>query len=264
MKTKRILVCDGTVDGIFTAIYKAYDMRYGHENIKLVEKAAEGDELNFELFSEYIDIEKDYELSAKVGRSIRQKISSQAYESVIRAALSEETGKSDAIYRFLILGFHVGKEVMNYLSNDAVHRIFTINRNVGNEAHHMLEFLRFKEVGDGVLLAVIKPKNHVLSLITPHFADRLNNERFLIYDEGRSIAAIHEKNQEPIYMEVDGELVHALDMSKDKQADYEQLWKTFFNSICIKERVNLKLQRNNLPLRFRGNMTEFIESEKRK
>lgn len=257
MKTKRILVCDGTVDGIFTAIYQAYDMRYGHENIKITEKADESSYLNMELFSEYIEIETDYELSGKVASSVQRKISREAYESVVRAALSDVQGRSDVIYRFLILGFHVGKEVLSYLSNDVVNQIFVMNRNVGNETHHMTGFLRFKEVGDGLLLAVIKPKNHIVSLLAPHFADRLNNENFIIYDEGRKVAALHQKNSEPVLMNLNEEFIHTLDKLKTKQEEYEKLWKSFYESVSIKERENLALQRNNLPLRFRGNMTEF-------
>lgn len=257
MKTKRILICDGTVDGIFTAIYRAYDMRYGHEFIQLVEQDTEGNARNYELFAEYVTIETDYELSAKVAKSVKQKISAEAYENCVRAALSDVEGRSDTIYRFMILGFHMGREVMNHLSNDVVIRMFAMNRQVGNEAHHMTGFLRFQEVGEGILLAIMRPKNHILSLIAPHFADRLNNENFMIYDEGRKVAAIHSKNTEPVLMEMDQEMIRALDHSKSKQKEYEALWKTFYESISIKERENWKLQRNNLPLRFRGNMTEF-------
>lgn len=257
MKTKRILVCDGTVDGIFTAIYQAYDMRYGHENIKIAEKSDESSYLNLELFAEYIEVETDYKLSAKVAISVQNKISREAYEYVVRAALSDVKGRSDVIYRFLILGFHIGKQVLSYLSNDIVNQIFVMNRNVGNEAHHLTGFLRFKEVGDGLLLSIIKPKNHIVSLLAPHFADRLNNENFIIYDERRKIAVLHEKNSEPILMNLKEEFIKALDQVKAKQEEYETLWKTFYRSVSIKERENDALQRNNLPLRFRGNMTEF-------
>lgn len=257
MKNKRILVCDGSLDGIFTAIYKAYDMRYGHEYIKIMEKSLDGFGMNYELFSEYIEIETDYELSAKVARSIKQKISYEVYEMTARAALSQMQGRSDVIYRFLILGFRMGKDVVHHLSNDAVSQIFVLNRNVGNEAHHFTGFLRFREVADGVLLSTIKPKNHILSILVVHFADRLNGEDFIIYDEGRGIAAIHPKNSEAFLMEIKEEMIEALNAKKSKEEEYVLLWKAFYESISIKERENKKLQRNNLPLRFRGNMTEF-------
>jgi hypothetical protein len=50
-------------------------------------------------------------------------------------------------------------------------------------------------------------------------------------------------------------------MSKvnDIKEPYKKLWKSFFNSIAIKERENLKLQRQHCPLRRRKYMTEFME-----
>ena len=41
------------------------------------------------------------------------------------------------------------------------------------------------------------------------------------------------------------------------ETDYACLWKEFFEAVSIKERENLKCQQSHLPLRFRGNMTEF-------
>jgi probable DNA metabolism protein len=48
------------------------------------------------------------------------------------------------------------------------------------------------------------------------------------------------------------------DLLKNDSDEYQDLWKIFFENIAIKERINPKLQRNNLPLRFRKDMTEFL------
>lgn len=261
MKIKRILICDGTVDGIFTAIYQAYDMRYGHDNIKIVERVSENEGMNYELFSEMIDVETDFELAQKVGRSLAQKVSWQVYEYAVRVALSDVSGRSDLIYRFVILAFHYGENIVNHLTNDIVHQILSIDRYVGYEQHRMLEFVRFQEVEGDILLSIIKPKNNVVALIAPHFADRLNNENFLIYDEGRQIAAIHAKNSEIVMMDIEDEEIRTLKGGAADQKQYEELWRTFFHSIAIKERENLKLQGNMLPLRFRSNMTEFMKED---
>ena len=41
------------------------------------------------------------------------------------------------------------------------------------------------------------------------------------------------------------------------EAEYEKLWKGFFESISIKERENPHLQRTTLPVRYRREMPEF-------
>ena len=44
----------------------------------------------------------------------------------------------------------------------------------------------------------------------------------------------------------------------DTETDYQKLWKSYFTHMAIEERINPKLQRNMLRLRFRTHMTEFM------
>jgi probable DNA metabolism protein len=257
METKRIYLCDNSIDGIFTAVYIAWSSRLGHSNVKIEEKSEGSKFSNIELFAEYMVVDTNADLAIKVAKSIREKISLEAYEMVCRVALSDHSGKADLIYRFLILGFAIGVTVMEHLSNEVVNMMFKVNKNVGNEAHHLLGFIRFSEQENGLLTSIIHPKNNVLSIVTPHFADRLPLERFLIYDANRKLAALHVPNTPWIIAEVpeiDQDRVREVSAYEDQ---YRDMWITFFDHIAIKERTNLKLQRNNLPLRFRDDMTEF-------
>jgi probable DNA metabolism protein len=260
MDTRRIYLCDNSIDGIFTAIYQAWSSRLGHANLKIEEKSEGSKYSNIELFAEYIAVDTNSELSNKVAKSIKDKISLEAYEMSCRVALSDYEGKADLIYRFLILGFAVGSTIIEHMSNEVVNMIFKVNKNVGNEAHHLMGFVRFSEQDNGLLTSIIHPKNNVLTLITPHFADRLPQERFLIYDANRRLAALHVPNTPWIIAEVpdiDQNRVREVSAYEDQ---YRDLWISFFDHIAIKERTNPKLQRNNLPLRFRGDMTEFNRS----
>ncbi len=257
MESKRIYLCDNSIDGIFTAVYIAWSSRLGHANVRIEEKSEGSKFSNIELFAEYIAVDTDNGLANKVARSIREKISEEAYEMSCRVALSDYTGKADLIYRFLILGFAIGRSITEHLSNEVVNMMFKVNKNVTNETHHLLGFIRFSEQVNGLLTSIIHPKNNVLSLVAPHFADRLPTERFLIYDGNRKLAALHVPNTPWIIAEVpdiDQDRVREVSKSEDQ---YKDLWISFFDHIAIKERVNPKLQRNNLPLRFRGDMTEF-------
>lgn len=257
MLPKHIYLCDNNIDGIFTAIYQAWSSRYGHANIRIEEKCEGSKYSNIELFAEYIPVTTDPVLSSKVAESIRDKISQEAYEMTCYVALSDYNGKADLIYRFLILGFAVGRTIVEHISNEVVNKMTRIRKNVGNEMHHLLGFIRFSEMENGLLTSVIHPKNDVLTLITPHFADRLPNERFLIYDGNRNLATLHIPGASWILVQVpdiDKERLEELSVQED---EYRDLWKAFFKHIAIKERFNYKLQRNNMPIRFRADMTEF-------
>lgn len=258
---KHIYLCDNSIDGIFTAIYQAWASRYGHANIKIEEKCEGSKYSNIELFAEYMVVDTEPALAEKVSNSIKQKISVEAYEMVCRVALSEYEGKADLIYRFLILGFAAGKSIMEHMSHVVVNQMFRINKNVSNETHHLLGFVRFSEQENGLLVSVIHPKNNVLTLITPHFADRLPKEKFMIYDENRKLATFHVPGNPWIVAQVPEINQKYLEEIPDFEDEYRSLWKTFFEHIAIKERTNYKLQRNNLPLRFRGDITEFRNTQ---
>ncbi len=260
METKHIYLCDNSIDGIFTAIYLAWSSRNGHSNNKIEEKSEGSKYSNIELFSEYITVDTDMTLATKVAASIKSKISEEAYEMVCRVALSDYLGKADLIYRFLILGFSIGSNILEHLSNQIVNKIFKVNQYVSREAYHFIEFIRFSEQENGLLIAVIHPNNHVLTLITPHFADRFPQERFLIYDANRKIATFHIPGKSWIIAEVPEINQEELNQISLIEDEYRDLWKIFFHNIAIKERINPNLQRNNLPIRFRRDLTEFKEN----
>ena len=256
MKQTRIYQCEDSVEGIFTAVYVAWASKYGHDHIKL--QAVREDTVgNLELFSEYITVEKDDTLAEKVAESIRKKISVQAYQMVVRAALSCDEKKANSIYHFLVRGFAMGRQVVDHLTDPYVCDIFEMNRRVGADTHYYQEFVRFLELENKVLLAKIEPKNNVVELITPHFADRLASENFIILDVKRKLATIHQAHSKWFLSYLTTEEVNHLLVMSESQQDYEVLWRTFFDSIAIKERENYALQRNHVALHYRKYMTEF-------
>jgi probable DNA metabolism protein len=257
MKQKRIYLCENSIDGIFTAIYLAWSSKYGHADIKIQEDCESYFYSDMEFFSEYIQVKTDFSLAGKVARSIRNKISEDSYEMVCRVALSNYPGKADVIYRFLIMGFAIGASVMEQLSSEVVAKMYKINRNVYCETHHFLGFVRFSQQEGNLLSSVIHPKNNILSLIMPHFSDRLPEERFAIIDANRNIAGLHAIGKSWILTSCFAPEQFTSDGILPLEMEYQALWKVFLNSITIEDRFHPKLQRNNLPLRFQNDMTEF-------
>lgn len=249
-----IFQCEDSLDGVFTAIYNAWESGYGHKNIQIqiIDQME-----NYQLFSKYIPVITDYEKSEKVARTIKNKISVAAYETICRAAMTNRQEKADVIYRFVILGLHYGSTIITNYSNPSVQSMFEMNRAVGNEVHHYLGFLRFSELKNHVLYGKINPKNNVITLLAPHFADRLPVENWIIHDEVRQLAVVHQIGEGWVQVDTSEVDFSALGKIDTEEEELEQLWKAFVESISIVERTNPKLQRQNLPIRFRGNMTEF-------
>lgn len=250
----KIYTCKDDLTGMMTCIYDAWAGRWGHSNVKLLREPI----LQPDLFSEYVHVDADEEKAVKVLRSIRQKISETAYQDVMYAALSGQEDALDTIYRFLVIGFAYGAKASSMLSYAPVMRLLELKRNVGNEAHLMHEFTRFTSVGGKVYVSHIEPQNNVLCLVAEHFQDRMPSEYFVIVDAGRSIAAVHSPNEEFSIRYLTGEEAAALAGMEQMSDEYTMLWRTFFDTIGIKERKNPECQRNLSPIWRRRHVTEFM------
>ena len=146
---------------------------------------------------------------------------------------------------------------MEHLSNPHVAKVFELSRKVANEAHLFTEFIRFRELDNGVLLSEITPKGRVLTCIADHFTNRFPLENWMVYDKTHKVFLVHKAGKNWILVE--GEELDQTEAEKVSTAEleYERLWKGFCKSIAIKERENLACQRNHLPIHFRQDMTEF-------
>ena len=248
-----IFLCKDSFEGILCGVDDAWMSRLGHENVKL--ELQEG--YNLELFAEYRETEGSGEKAQKVLDVVVRKISREAYRLIYHASLSWERGKADAIYRFLIDGFRLGSRVADCLQLPSVSEIFRLDRSVANEDHLLREFLRFSQVGEHELFSVIGPKNDVLTLLVPHFVDRMPTESFIIYDKNRKKAVVSEASGD--WFLLSGAAAARLEELAERtdRGEYAALWKTFFDSIAVRERENYRCQRGHLPLRFRSYMTEF-------
>lgn len=251
------LICEDSLEGIFTGIYDAYLMKRPHEQIHI----CVGQEDNYRLFAVYERHEPDEQKTVRVARTITRDFGNEAYMAFCRALASPESDKGEAVYKTIVTGLRMKnkKEVMGNLADPYVHRVFELARFTANEAHFHVEFLRFRELENGILYAEIGPKNNIITFIMPHFADRLPLENFVIYDEMRNIYALHPSGGE--WYLVYGEEGRGMDEPyfSEGERKYSELFTHFFHTIAIKERRNNGLQMNMLPLRYRRYMTEFLQ-----
>ncbi|MCB7320473.1 TIGR03915 family putative DNA repair protein [Lacrimispora sp. 210928-DFI.3.58] len=255
-----VYVCEPDFESILCGVYDAWMSCKGHDNVRL-EIGGCGQEM--ELFCDYVDVVRTEEKSKKVLSAVSRRLSQEVYRKIYVASLSQEPERADRIYRFLIQAFRYGPKISDMLQLPEVYEIFRICRNVYNENHLLVEFIRFSQAAGNILVSRIGPKNDVLPLLSPHFADRLPEENWIIYDENREKASVHPRGQSWFLIDGKmggseyGELWKECLSKRTDEAEYQELWKAFFDTIAIKERTNPTCQRNHLPLRFRPYMTEF-------
>lgn len=244
-----IYLCEDTVEGIFTAIYKAWEDGTGHTDVRIF------GEFSLSFFEDYIEVSPDAQLARKVSSAIITKLSFDVYLHVYYACICEDPQKASFIYRFLQKAFAVGSGILNLLQDEDVNRIHKIKLSVGNEAGHYREFVRFEELENGVLIARVCPQHNIVLLIADYFADRMHNEHWIILDTKRSISAVHTAHQGyALTGEITEKKLLAFSAFSKKEAEFQALWKRFFDTIAIEERINPKLQQSLMPLRFRRYM----------
>ena len=241
---------DGTFEG-FLCIVHAYYYE-GISPTEIFPESTATHQPTLETPDEF-HITTDLTRACKVHDAIGEKISAEAFDYINLAFLSNDTGKYMSIFQYILLGFKIGHRVDDHLQQDYVLETHKLARNVGGEAHLLTGFCRFAETTSGVYYCKISPKNHTLPILAEHFRDRMSTQPWIIHDKKRSLAAIYD-GKEYIITPVPRD---AAVENSDNEAFVQDLWKTFFNALAIKERKNLKLQRNNLPLHFRKFMTEF-------
>lgn len=233
-------IYDGSFDGILTAIYDAYYRR------ETPEKIVSEDDFQESFLINKIYIETHREKADKVYNAIETKISHQALKNVFYVYLSERADRGTIIYNYLKLGWKIGIDIDLNLTNNNVLLVQNICQSLSKERHLMLGLVRFRQLKNNILYAPIEPEYNIIGLIGQHFSNRISNENWIIHDVNRNIAVIYNKHE---WIVIELEMNRVIELHKDEET-YQRLWKEYFNNISIKNKVNSKLQKRNMPMKY--------------
>lgn len=242
-----VYLYDGSFEGLLTAVFEGYAAGQHPDAV------AEEEGLQVDFGQEVRLIGTDGAKARRVERGIVTKMGREALEDVWTAYLSSSPGKGTAVYRYLRRGFEIGWRIAGDLAHPAVLELEAIRRLVGREAHLLKEFLRFSEMEGGVFYAKITPEHRIVPLLMPHFTERYSVQPFLIHDVTHGIVGVFDLKGWHM-VETDG---ITLPDESYNELEYKRMWKRFYETIAIRERLNPRCQRGHLPGKFRHNMTEF-------
>ena len=152
-----------------------------------------------------------------------------------------------------------------YAESDWRGRDFTIIDTGGiepNNDNEILQFMRFQKTAEGIYFGVMEPLYNVYPLTIGHFRDRFADQRWLIYDGKRKYGYYYDGKEVNEITFADPHQQHLLTgkledslLDKDEKL-FQQLWKSYFKSICIKERLNPVKHRKDMPVRYWKYLTE--------
>lgn len=253
--TKHILIFDGSLPGLLTCIFEAFERKL--TDVQIFEKAR----YSPTMFDTVLAITTDDKKADRVYTKLKEKIGSDI-NKVKAVFLSELDIAYQHIFDYCVYIFqHKHNVAKNYGHPDII-AIQQIAKNVSRERHRMKAFIRFKKLSDGTFYTIIHPDFNIIPLIIKHFKDRYTDQPWIIYDEKRnygvyynlkSIVHITLDQWTDLYQNNLPSLHQSLD---ENEAKFDRLWKDYFKSTNIKERKNDKLHIQHVPKRYWRFLTE--------
>jgi len=204
------------------------------------------------------EIPTDHAKARRVFASFRTKLGEETESLVTRDFLSGWEDKELRLIRFLHLAFALGPGTVKRRGHPEVAPLYQMKQSLDWEVDKFQGFVRFQE-HEGMLGAVIHPKNYILPLLRGHFCARFPEENFLIYDAVHQAVLLYQNHKAQL-LELAEPL--ALPPPDEREQQFQELWKQFYKTLEIRARHNEKGRMTHCPKRFWADMTEMKEETK--
>ena len=234
--SEQVWLYDGSIAGFLSALVRTYRERQMPQT--LVKQLDEHD-----LFASVQIVLTNLDEAQKMARHLREQLESIHYERILHAFLCDDSSFESNLLRYARMGLHQPKSLFD-LSEPVVYAVEGYQKRVLSTAHRMTGFTRFEELNDGTLYARVAPPRNVLTLLGKHFKNRFAQERFIIHDVKRQLILTHTRGVMNLHVVSDSQIPER----SENEQEYQMLWRSFFDSVSIDERLNLKLQRQHVPL----------------
>ena len=255
MDTVCTFVFDATWEGMLSAVFDAFSLRRMPQ--ELLRAGAQ-----MPMFADAIhEVTTDAAHARRVWRGLKAKLPAGAMAALTASFLSELPEMDIHIFSYMVKVFRSPQGVERDFSDTDVLTVFETARKVRHEQHRVLQFMRFQKAADGTYFGIMEPIYNVMPLTVPHFTDRFADQRFILYDKRRGFGYYYD-GHEPVEITMPENLPHITtgkltdDVMDPDERLFQQLWQTYFKSIAIAERRNLRKQRQDMPVRFWKYLTE--------
>lgn len=248
---------DNTFEGLLTCVFDAY-FRHTFPDVLL----AVGEPLPM-FHDEVLEVQTDEEKAGRVWRGLQKKLSASALAALAQCWLADEPETPLLLFHYICKAIDAPRSIETNFGDAVVLAFSRMWKRVDWERQRLMQFIRFQKAADGTYFAAVEPEKNALPLIIGHFRDRFSDQCWLIYDVGRAYGFYYDlKEVREVRFEGDSQAAHLVTgrlgrslMDKDEEL-FQQLWKTYFKAICIRERLNPRKHRQDMPVRYWKYLTE--------
>ncbi|WP_080905058.1 TIGR03915 family putative DNA repair protein [Parabacteroides sp. Marseille-P3160] len=249
---------DKTFQGLLTAVFEAYSRK------EFPEKLVATGEIPPLFMSAHYTIVTEEMKCARVWTALEKKVSREGCNMLAYVWLSEQPEAPDLLFRYLCKLFANpdAPYQLNFGDPDVL-EMQQLAQKVSHEELYLKQFVRFQKTSDGLFFAPVSPIYNALPLVIAHFKDRFADQKWVLYDAKRQYGYYYDlQTVEEITISDDEHLsdgkLDESQMAADEKL-FQDLWKGYFQSITIKERLNPRLHRQHMPKRFWKYLTEKQE-----
>jgi len=155
-------------------------------------------------------------------------------------------GKEALLAAYVRACVRYGRSTLDHLTDSDVKETVKRSRAVRSEAHRFLGLLRFQAVGGEGWYARFEPDHDVLGMLVGPFHQRMAGQSWVLHDVGRRKAWVCREGV--------GEVVFGIQVPPGwrrdpAEVDVQNLWKQYFRTIAIADRLNPRVQRSKMPLK---------------
>lgn len=246
---------DKSFEGLLTALFDAYARRTFPDAL-----LAEGDPGPLFVTCEHL-VTTDGAKAERVWKALCDKLPREVVNMLASAWLSDEEGIDMSLMRYMRRVIDSRGDVATDFSDRDILRVKQTAQKVSRERLALVQFTRLQKGGDDTYFAPVSPRYNVLPLAVSYFRDRFGDQKWLIYDIRRRYGFYYDLERvEEVTMEDDSHLLGGqLDdelLARDERL-FQDLWRAYFKSTTIRERINPRAQRQHMPRRFWHLLTEM-------
>lgn len=258
----RCLIYDGTPMGLINAMAVALDGAAALDDPPLVEFIPQ-EHFRPRLFGEVRWIETDYAAAGAFLRELAARLPSAVWREVLVSFFTGEPEAGTTLHTYLRLLFRTGGKAAEDWTDDLVRRVHQLSGRVQHEIQRLHGFIRFQRLPNDLYYAQVTPDHPILPLLAPHFAARFADQQWLIHDSRRNNGIYYDGNRWVFLPAVTFPTAPdaALAARLADEDLCQSIWREYFHQIAVTERTNPRLQRQRLPRRYWGNMTEMQKRE---
>ena len=249
-----IFYYDKTFEGLLSAVFDAFVMKI------FPEKLLQSGDIPPMFTDKTHTVVSNEDHANRVWHGLQQKLQKKACNMLTHVWLSELKGSDELLFRYICKLFATNRKFQFNFGDIDVLEVQKIARKVAHEAHYLVQFIRFQKAADNIYFAPVKPQFNALPLCINHFTDRFADQQWVIYDLRRKYGYYYDlhSTQKITFNDDDHLLSGKLDeslMAADEKK-FQDLWKSYFKAMTIKERINPRLHKKNMPVRFWQYLTE--------